>query len=179
MHVNLMTALNFWKMNLPWLFETSSYDPSLHMVNTHIFSKIIWNLIFVDKCCGYLPFIQQHCLSKLILHGYKVDCCFSRPTGCWHKPIFCLQPLDLDWDLPHRPLTPSRLTDTNDGAFTFRSSRIGPSILSRSQLAYKRGYLVKKGKTGDKHKDRQSLHIEKDTDIQSSAWFILYLIETS
>lgn len=51
-----------------------------------------------------------------------------------------------DWDLPHRPMTPSRILDQDNGSsFLFRSGALGPVILNRSQLAFKRGYLVKKG----------------------------------
>ena len=53
-----------------------------------------------------------------------------------------------DWDLPHRPMTPSRKLEQQDGSsFMFNRSRApGPAILNRSQPAFKRGYLVKKGK---------------------------------
>ena len=52
-----------------------------------------------------------------------------------------------DWDLPHRPMTPSRKLDQQNGSsFMFSRSRApGPAILNRSQPAFKRGYLVKKG----------------------------------
>ncbi|XP_068741233.1 ras GTPase-activating protein 1-like [Montipora capricornis] len=51
-----------------------------------------------------------------------------------------------DWDLPHRPMTPSRILDQEDGSsFMFRSGALGPVILNRRQQAFKRGYLVKKG----------------------------------
>lgn len=56
----------------------------------------------------------------------------------------CLQAQD--WDLPHRPMTPSRILDQENGSsFMFRSGTPGPVILNRSQQAVKRGYLVKKG----------------------------------
>ncbi|XP_015759449.1 PREDICTED: ras GTPase-activating protein 1-like isoform X2 [Acropora digitifera] len=52
-----------------------------------------------------------------------------------------------NWDFPHRPMTPSRILDKEDGSsFSFRS---GPVILNRRQQEsgsnFKRGYLVKKG----------------------------------
>ena len=51
-----------------------------------------------------------------------------------------------DWDLPHRPMTPSRILDQQNGSsFMFRSGAPGPAILNRTQPAFKRGYLVKKG----------------------------------
>ena len=55
-----------------------------------------------------------------------------------------------DWDLPHRPMTPSRKLEQQDGSsFMFNRSRApGPAILNRSQPASKRGYLVKKGDFG-------------------------------
>ena len=55
-----------------------------------------------------------------------------------------------DWDLPHRPMTPSRKLDQQNGSsFMFNRSRApGPAILNRSQPAFKRGYLVKKGDLG-------------------------------
>ena len=52
-----------------------------------------------------------------------------------------------DWDFPHRPMTPSRILDKENGSsFSFKS---GPVILNRRQREsgsnFKRGYLVKKG----------------------------------
>ena len=63
---------------------------------------------------------------------------------CTQKVIIALQAQD--WDLPHRPMTPSRILDHENGAsFMFRSGTPGPVILNRRQQAFKRGYLVKKG----------------------------------
>ncbi|KAL9987198.1 hypothetical protein ACROYT_G001462 [Oculina patagonica] len=52
-----------------------------------------------------------------------------------------------EWDLPHRPMTPSRVLDQQNGSsFLFnRFGAPGPAILNRSQPTFKRGFLVKKG----------------------------------
>ncbi|CAH3132087.1 unnamed protein product [Porites lobata] len=50
-----------------------------------------------------------------------------------------------DWDLPHRPMSPSRILSRENGSsFMFTSGTPGP-LIYRSQQAFKRGYLVKKG----------------------------------
>ena len=70
---------------------------------------------------------------------------------CWVKLFFFSIAIQAqDWDLPHRPMTPSRKLEQQDGSsFMFNRSRApGPAILNRSQPASKRGYLVKKGDFG-------------------------------
>ncbi|XP_031570503.1 ras GTPase-activating protein 1-like [Actinia tenebrosa] len=50
------------------------------------------------------------------------------------------------WNIPHRPMTPNRGSDSIDG-FTFmpQAGSVGPAIMYTSQQASKRGYLVMKG----------------------------------